>query len=214
MERYFLFNDKNTYCDWNLILTAKDITPPEPKTNYIELDGMSGSLDLSDALTGEITYKDRNISATFWTDYGTRKDRERIIRELTAFLHGKKVKIIEPDDSDHYFSGRAVVKSVTNSLAYAEISIECTCEPWRYCHEETIREILGNSQAVINNNGVKTLTPIFSVVGSVEIVYNGERFALNDGRYQIPDVKLHQGVNVIGVTGDGVVKVSYREAEL
>lgn len=214
MERYFIFNDKNTFLDWKLILTSKDITPPEPKTHYVELDGMNGSLDLSDALTGEITYKDRKISATFWTDYGSRKDRERIIREMTAFLHGKKVKIIEPDDSDHYFSGRAVVKSVTNSLAYAEISIEFTCDPWRYSHEETVREILGNSQAVINNNGVKTLSPIFTVNGSVEIAYNDERFALSDGRYQIPDIKLHQGVNVIGVTGDGAVEISYREADL
>ena len=63
MERHFIFDKYNTWADWDLIVTAKDITPPEPKTYYVELDGMSGSLDLSESLSNEICYEDRELKA-------------------------------------------------------------------------------------------------------------------------------------------------------
>ena len=218
MERYFILDKFNTWYDLHLILTAKTIPDAEPKTNYVQLDGMSGSLDLSESLTGETTYSDRTLSAKFWTDYGNRKDRETLIRKITAALHGKKIKIIEPDDPSHYFYGRVTIKSKTNNLAYAEFTIEAICDPWRYAIEETARRVVVNSETVtdvvINNNGVKTLNPVITVSGTVDIIYNGYRTALTDGSYKISDVKLRQGVNIIGVSGNGSVTFSYREANL
>ena len=218
MERYCIFNDKNTWTDWRMVLTSKDITPPEPKTNYVTLDGMSGSLDLSDALTGEITYQDRKITLSFWCCEGTRADRENLIREITAYLHGKKVKIIEPDSPNHYFFGRGKITARANNVAYAEISVEFTCEPWKYANDEITRTMWLNSDnitdMIVRNNGVRTLSPIISVTGDVEIVHNGETYTLTNGHYKIPSIKLVQGVNTLGVSGNGSVSISYREAEL
>ncbi len=218
MERYFILDKFNTWYDLHLIVVAKTILDAEPKTNYVKLDGMSGTLDLSESLTGEITYDDRTISATFWTDYGNRKDREALLRKITASLHGKKIKIIEPDDPNHYFYGRVKIKSKRNTLAYAEITIEAICEPWRYAIEETVRRVDVDTaevtNIVINNNGVKTLSPVITVTGSVDITYNGKRTSLTDGVYKISDIKLRQGANIIGVSGNGSATFSYREAEL
>ena len=218
MERYFILDKFNTWYDLRLILTAKTIADAEPKTNYVKLDGMSGTLDLSESLTGEITYDDRTITAKFWTDNGNRKDREALLRKITASLHGKKIKIIEPDDPNHYFYGRVKIKSKTNNLAYAEITIEAVCEPWRYAIEETVRRVDVNTAAVtdvvINNNGVKTLSPIITVIGSVDVTYNGKKTPLTDGAYKISDIKLRQGVNIISVSGNGSATFSYREADL
>ena len=218
MERYFILDKFNTWYDLRLIVTAKNIPDAEPKTNYVKLDGMSGSLDLSESLTGEVSYDDRTISATFWTDYGNRKDREALIRKIIASFHGKKIKIIEPDDPNHYFYGRVKIKSKKNTLAYAEFTIEAVCEPWRYAIEETVRRVDVNTSAitdvVINNNGVKTLSPVITVTGSVEITYGGYKTPLADGSYKITDIKLRQGVNIIGVSGTGSVSFTYREADL
>jgi hypothetical protein len=217
MERYFILDKFNTWYDLRLIVTAKTIPDAEPKTNYVTLDGMSGSLDLSEALTGEIAYNDRTISATFWTDNGNREDREALLRKITASLHGKKVKIIEPDDPDHYFYGRVKIKSKKNNLAYAEFTIDAVCEPWRYDIEETVRRVDATASitdVVINNHGVKTLSPLISVTGSIMLTYNGQSTLLTDGTYKISDIKLRQGVNVIGVSGSGTVIFAYREAEL
>ena len=218
MERYFILDKLNTWYDLRLIVTAKTIGDAEPKTNYVKLDGMSGSLDLSEALTGEITYNDRTITATFWTDYGNRRDREALLRKVTASLHGRKIKIVEPDDPNHYFNGRVKIKSKANKLAYAEFTIEATCEPWRYANEESVRRVDVNTSTVtdvvINNNGVKTLNPTVTVTGSVEITYNGAKTVLTDGTYKVADIRLRQGVNIIGVSGVGSVSFIYREADL
>lgn len=219
MERYFILDKFNTWYDWRLICTSKDVTPPEPKTNYVDIDGMSGSLDLSESLSGEITYKDRSISATFWTDEGTRTDREKLIRDITVALHGKKIKIIEPDDPTHYFYGRVTIKATKNILPYAEISIEATCDPWRYAIDESVRKVDVNdsyteTSVVINNDGVKTVCPIISVSGKVKIIYNGTSETLSTGTYQNADIKLRHGVNIIGVSGVGSVAFTYREADL
>lgn len=218
MERFFILDKFNTWYDWRLYLTSKDIPDAEPNTNYVQLDGVSGSLDLSESLTGEITYKDRTISATFWTDNGTRKDRERLLRNIVAALHGKKIKIVEPDDPDHYFYGRVTIKSKKNIIPYAEFTIEAICEPWRYALEDCSRIVEVNSaiatDVVIHNNGVKTVCPLITVIGSVSVAYEGAETELISGVYKISDLKLRQGVNVVSVSGTGSVTFTYKEADL
>lgn len=218
MERFFILDKFNTWYDWRLVLTGKDVTPPEPKTNYVEIDGMSGTLDLSESLTGEITYNDRTVSASFWTSEGSYKEREKLLRTIVNVLHGKKIKIIEPDNPDHYFYGRVIVKSLSNILPYAEFTIECICEPWRYALNDSVRRVEVDSQLVtdviIHNNGVKSLCPEITVTGSVDIIYNGIGTHLTGGSYKISDIRLSQGVNIIGVSGTGSVTFTYREADL
>lgn len=218
MERFFILDKLNTWYDWRSVLTAKDVTPPEPKTNLVELDGRSGTLDLSEALTGEITYKDRTITATFWTDAGTREEREKLLRDIRIQLHGKKIKIIEPDDPAHYFYGRVKIKSSKNTLVFAEFSLEATCEPWRYALEESIRTINSTKKAVIkaviNNAGAKTLSPVVSVKGTITLTYNGRTNTFKSGDYKISDFRLYHGVNIVDIFGDGSVTFTYREADL
>lgn len=217
MERYFILDKYNTFADWDLILTAKNITPPEAKTNYVSLDGMDGTLDLSEALTGEIAYKDRTVSATFWTCEGTRDERETKLKQIVRLLHGKKVKIIEPDDSTHYFYGRIKIGNVKNILPYTEFTLEAICEPWRYSIVDIVRKLTVSksiTDIVMSNNGVKTLTPIVDVTGSVNLTYDGNTVSLESGSYRVTDLKLRQGTNVVSVSGNGSVTFTYKEADL
>ena len=218
MERYFILDNYNTWYDWGLIITAKDISSPEPKTNYVNIDGASGSLDLSEALTGEVTYHDRILTASFWTDQGARMDREILLRDIKVALHGRKVKIIDPDDPEHYLTGRITISGVVNNLAYASFTITATCEPWRYSLEESQRTInldLTAKKLVIYNHGVKTLTPEIELTSGAYLEYDGKVVPLNDGTYRLTDFKLRRGVNVVKVSGSsGTITFKYREADL
>ena len=218
MERFFILGNKNTWYDWRLYLTSKDIPDAEPKTNYVNIDGMDGTLDLSESLTGEIKFNDRTITASFWTDNGNYKDRNALLRSIVSYLHGKKIKIIEPDDPDHYFNGRVQIKSKKNILPYAEFTLEAVCDPWRYAINESVRRVEVSSgsvtDVVINNNGVKTLCPTITITGAVNVIQNGVKTPLIAGTYKISDIKLYQGVNVIGVSGNGSATFTYTEADL
>lgn len=218
MERHFIFGNFNTWSDWGLILTGKEISLPTPKTNYVEIDGMSGSLDLSEALTGEPTYEDRTISASFCACEGSHREREALLSSIITALHGRKMKIIEPDDPNHYFYGRVTIKKVKNTITYAEFSVETKCDPWRYEHLETVQPIEVNSQkpvdVLIHNSGVKTLCPDITVSGQVTFTCNGVTSSATDGRYKVTTFKLYQGENIIQVSGKGTLTLTYRRAEL
>lgn len=214
--RFFVLDKYNTWYDWRLTLTAKDVTAPEAKTNYVSIDGMSGTLDLSEALTGDVLYNDRTVTASFWSSEGTFQERAALLKTVTAALHGKKVQIIEPDDPEHYFLGRIKIKGVEQDQVHIAFTIEATCEPWRYAVEETERrvDVNGDLDAVINNTGVKTLTPTLTVTGTVYVTFNGNTTKLTAGTWKITDLRLAQGVNVVKLTGWGSVTFTYREASL
>lgn len=216
MERFFIFDKYNTWYDWGLILTAKEVADAEPKTNLVDIDGMDGSLDLSEALMGEVAFSDRTVTATFWTDLGTKQERDSLLRDITAALHGRKVRIIEPDDPEHCLYGRVRITGKVNTLAYAELSIEATCEPWRYALQETERivPVSGVSDIVIRNEGRRTVCPVVKVTGTVQIIHDGITTSLTDGTYKLTDIRLRHGVNVVGVDGAGSVTFAYTEADL
>lgn len=214
--RYFILDKFNTFYDWRLTLTAKDVTAPEPKTNYVSIDGMHGTLDLSEALTGDVLYNDRTVTASFWSDAGTFQDRAALLKTITSSLHGKKVQIIEPDDPEHYYLGRIKIKGVVQDQVHIEFAIEATCEPWRYAVYETNRntDVRGELDMVIHNNGVKTLTPVLTVTGTVYITLGGSTTKLTAGTWKVTNLRLTQGVNIVKLSGWGAITFSYREADL
>lgn len=215
--RYFIFDKYNTWHDWRLTLTAKDVTPPEPKTNYVSLDGAHGSLDLTEALTGEVPYQDRTLTASFTTSEGSHADRLLLFRELCTALHGKKVDIVEPDDPDHYFRGRAVISGLDMDQVRMSFSVKATCEPWRYASEETARTVeLQNEtiDVVLWNAGAKTLCPYVDVEGEVALTFEGGSVVLESGSYRVTNIRLPHGGTVVRVTGSGTVIFTYREAML
>lgn len=217
MKRFILFDNYNTAYDWGLLLTAKAVSDPTPKTNYQTLDGVSGSLDLTEALTGDVAYNDRTLTASFSLSDGTVAEREEVLRQITATMHGKRVRIVEPDDEEHYLLGRVTITGKTNTLAYATLDIDVTCDPWRYAVNESERFVSvqgGRTDVVIHNAGVKPVTPVITVTGKVVITDNGASTELTDGVYKIADIRLKRGANVIGVSGAGTVTFTYREATL
>lgn len=217
MMRYFIFDKFNTWYDWRLTLSGKSIPDPEPKTNYINIDGADGSLDMSEVLTGKVTYSDRTVTASFRTSEGTHEERMRLLRQIKAALHGRKVKIIEPDDPQHYFFGRVKIKDPTADQVHLAFTVEATCEPWRYAVNETERIVQLSSDGVtmiLRNEGTKTLCPTIKIDGTVSITANGVATELSNGTYKITDIQLAPGINAVGLTGAGTVTFIYREAEL
>ena len=214
--RFFMFDQYNTWSDWRLTLTGKDVTDPEPKTNYVSLDGRDGDIDLTEALTGEVTYQARTVTASFWCSEGTPQERVALLNRIIATLHGKQVKVVEPDDPDHYFLGRVKIKGKKQDAVHIEFTTEARCDPWRYAINETERkvQVTGQTDVVLHNNGVKSLCPVLTVQGAVNLTLNGTTVELTTGSYKVAALRLMQGINVVSLSGEGSITFTYREASL
>lgn len=219
MERCFLFGPYNTWTDWGLILTQKgDLDPPEVMTNYAEIEGMNGSLDLSEALSGEPTYKNRTITASFCAFEGSYEERRRLMQTILSRIHGRKLEIVEPDDPEHYFYGRVKVKNIRHTVPLTEFSVECICEPWRYERLTTVQifPVSGETpvEIRISNDGRKTVCPEITVTGQVTFTCCGVTSSATDGTYRVSTFKLYQGENSIWISGSGTLQLTYRKADL
>lgn len=210
------FGEYNTWENWHLITKKLEIDPPEPKTNYIDLGGVSGTIDLTEALSERPVFKDRKLTATFWTRQGTRQERESLLQQVVEAIHGRRLKMLVPDYPGGYFLGRITVKGIVRQNSYTEFSVEAVCDPWRYAMEETVTTytVDGDTEETIHNSGVAVLCPDITVTGTVTFTCNGVTTTASDGAYKIATFKLSEGENVIGLSGSGTLTLKYREATL
>lgn len=132
---YVIFTDLttnkqlNSFYDYNLILSKQDIGLPPVKSSYIDIEGMNGSLDMSEVF-GEVLFKNRTLTFTFnivsdiygWDELRT---------QIASDLHGKRLKIETYSDSDYYYIGRCTIDKYTSSKKLGTIVIKCTCEPYK-----------------------------------------------------------------------------------
>lgn len=210
--------DYHTGTDWQLTLTAKTLDPPEPKTNYVSVDGRDGDLDISEALTGEIRYQNRNATFDFVMTEGTHADRERLLTEILSAVHGRTLQIVLPDDVDHYLVGRCMVKNVQNSMAYGTFTIEANCEPWKYRIIPTVRSTPVTAERIefpCVNAERRTVIPTFTVTGgTVNIEFGTVKVSLAAGTYQVPEIKFKTGTNLLTLYGTGSIEITWREAIL
>jgi hypothetical protein len=126
------FGDCHTWEDWKLLLTSCEIGLPEVRTNTVEIPGMDGNLDLSEALTGNIVYGNRTLKFGFRAVEALSGGWADMLSTVMAAIHGKKLKIIVDGDTEWYYHGRCQITSFSQKNTVGEIEIECDCEPYKH----------------------------------------------------------------------------------
>lgn len=126
-------NKKNTWDDWHLVPKSRPVVnPPKVKTNYVDIPGSNGSLDLTEAITSEPVYEDRTGNWTFivvngYGDWVTRQS------DIINFLHGKRMKVVLEDDPDYYYEGRLTLETWTsnNDGTWSDVTIGYVLDPYK-----------------------------------------------------------------------------------
>lgn len=125
------FGAKHSWRDFGLYLVDKNIAYPQPKTQYVQVGGRSGSLDLSLALTGFVQYEDREMEFTFAAK-ADRKEQADIMNNISNYLHGQKMAIVDDVEQDYYYLGRCEIIDRTFFRSVLQIKIKAVCEPYKY----------------------------------------------------------------------------------
>lgn len=131
MYHSITFGDKNTYDDWHLIPSTRPVfNPPSVNTNIVQIPGTNGVLDLSEYLTGYITYGNRTGSLEFIVENG-HEQWSKIYSKVMNYLHGKKLKAVLEDDSSYYYEGRFSVNQWKSDQYYSTITIDYNVYPYK-----------------------------------------------------------------------------------
>lgn len=209
-----LFGTKHTYDDFNLICTEKNIGLPQPKTSSVDVEGADGVLDTSEVLTGEIRFKNRKLEFSF-TLLDKYEDYEDKITEISNYLHGRKLRIILDDDTEHYYIGRCSIDQWASDKRIGRIVVTCDCEPYKYDVIETVVNASVNGVKTVRIHGKRrTVNPIVKCSTSMEMSVNGETVSLKTGDNEIIDFFIREGENVITFTGNGNVTLSFTGGDL
>lgn len=206
------FGDIHSYYDLNLVLSKVEIPPARAKSNFVDIPGGDGSVDLTEAL-GEVKYKDRECTFTF-TAFPD-DDFEEKKREVSNILNGKRCKIVVDKDPDYYWQGRCFVNKYKSDRLAHTIVIQATVSPYKLYHDMT-KVIVQAGESVVKklNNARKTAIPTITNDEEATIVFGENTITLEPGTHRNPNIALVEGENVVHVTSSANVQFVWQEGDL
>ena len=213
-------NGKHTWYYYGLYVTnTAPIAPPEVRTQYIELPGRNGNLDLTDALTGRPVYGDREITL----ELGGKKPAHEwpgFFSRFLADVHGKKVKIIFDNDPHCYYVGRAIVNGAyERGNEIATFTVTVTAEPYKYSEFDTLPPVTATAAGISQRiEGSDYLTvPEFTVTGGpVTLKIGDSSYTLPVGTSKNYEIVIDNDTYKYTYTGTGTetVQIKYKRGWL
>lgn len=113
-----------------------DIPAAEVRTDFIEIPGAHGSIDMTEALTGFPLYDNRKGTFRY-----TVLDRAEWLGRYNGaknLLHGRECQITLDDEPGGYYHGRVYVDKLKSSKTTGTIEITATLDPFWYAKETTM----------------------------------------------------------------------------
>ena len=120
----------HSYRDLGLFPKSKmTVQPPEVRETYIDIAGRDGELDLSEVLTGNPSYGNRD--AKFEFTVVDRKLWDSVYTRLMNEIHGRKMYVVIEEDSNYYYTGRLKVNSFKSKKNTATIVVDGYLDPYK-----------------------------------------------------------------------------------
>lgn len=194
---------KHSYIDFGVILTEQNIGLPSPKTYSVSIEGMGGSLDLSECF-GEMKYENRTLKFTFESIKKITDWQAKMVR-IASFLHGQKMKIKTWSDPNFYYVGRCQIDEYNSNQRLGKIVISCNCEPFKYKKNITIFNLTEGTNTVNNSR----MTVYADLINESEITINSKVYSAGT---HLRAIKLTSGLNTLNSSGNATL--NFQEGEI
>lgn len=208
------FGSQWAHADFGLIVAPYAIPQPEPQTNYVDIPGRDGALDLTEAF-GTVRYMDRGIPLILYV----RPPLDSTVSTFAAAVHGKRMHVIFGRDPTYYYDARMTITEVEKADGYSTIALSCRARPYKLKNlETTVSQSVTGSATVTLSNGRMPVVPSVTVTSEMALAYTlrGQAYTITlaTGTHTIPSLVLQEGDTVITVTGTGSITFAYREGAL
>lgn len=226
------FDGMHTYRDFSLKLKNIDIEFPDAKYVYVDIPGMDGELDLTEAQNGGVVYGTRLLSFTFDAKNCKYTNWVGLISRIARCVEGKKKKITLDIDKGYYYTGRCHVSTKKSNEVNAEIVIECKCDPFKLASQSSdekwvwdtfsfIDGVIRNTASIrisspTNWQNVKVIgwmhneTIVINASSSMQVKHGDNAFDLLPGDNIMYGITIKEGENILAFKGNGIVKIIHR----
>lgn len=208
------FGTKWAHADYGQIVAPYAIPVPEPQTNFVEIPGRDGALDLSEAF-GTVRYADRIIPLTLYA----RAPFDTLISAFAADVHGRRMNVIFDRDPTFYYDARVTLEDVERHAGYCELSLKCRAKPYKLEHFETAITVLPTGSATVTlTNTRMPVVPTIAVSAEMTLVFAiagvSYSISLAAGSHVMPSLVLMEGDTEVEITGSGSITFTYRKGAL
>lgn len=203
--------------DCDLVMSEKIIGSPSVKLKTIALPDRDGDLDYTEALRGVPSYGTRPLRFTF--EYlNDPDDWTALFTGIRNFLHGRRMKIVEPDDPLYYYMGRCEVGEPEGTVV-KKFVVEVTADTWKYKYggETVVSKTASSGQTISISNDFRPVVPTIQTNKAVSFTFGGKTYSLSgSGTFKLPQIILKYGTNLFQLTSGTSVtmKFTYQEGAI
>lgn len=198
-----------------VLLDGYTLEPPEPKTYTVDIPGGNGVIDLTEALTGDVAYKNRKQEFTFAIiDV---KNFEKVKTEVSNFLHGRAFDYTMTMDPGYTYHGRFSVDSYSHE-AYANglvgrFKIKVDADPYKLKEHCAYRLNATGGKLYRFESGRRPVHPVIESDVVTTISFNGKEEIVPAGTYRLNNVIFKDGYNELYVNSKVLEYVRWDELE-
>lgn len=196
------------------LLDGYTLSPPEPKTYTVDIPGGDGVIDLTQSLTGDVAYKNRQQTFPFMV---VNPDSfERVKTDVSNFLHGKEFDYQITMDPGYTYHGRFTVNEYSHALyAYPGLvgtfTISVDAEPYKLKGHMTYRLNATGGKMFRLESGRKPVHPVVECTQPCKVRWGNVLTQVPAGTYRLNDVLFTQGYNEIYINSWTFYNITWGE---
>lgn len=199
-----------------VLLDGYTLSPPEPKTYTVDIPGGDGVIDLTQSLTGDVAYNNREQEFNFAVL--NPQDFEQVKTKVSNFLHGKEFDYQITMDPDYTYHGRFTVTDYAHSkYAYPGIvgmfTVSVSAEPYKLKKKMSYSLNATGGKMFRLESGRKPVHPVIECTQPCKVRWNDKVVQVPAGTYRLNDVLFTEGFNEIYINSFEFFNITWAEVD-
>lgn len=196
------------------LLDGYTLSPPEPKIYTVDIPGGDGVIDLTQSLTGDVTYENRQQEFSFMV---VNPDSfERVKTDVSNFLHGKSFDYQMTMDPGYTYHGRFTVTEYSHTLySYPGLvgifSIKIDADPYKSKGLQTYHLNPTGGMMFRFESGRKPVHPVIKCTQPCRVHWKDVVTVVPVGTHSLNDVIFTQGFNEIYINSHELFNTSWAD---
>ena len=196
------------------LLDGYTLSPPEPKTYTVDIPGGDGVIDLTQSLTGDVAYKNRQQTFPFMV---VNPDSfERVKTDVSNFLHGKEFDYQITMDPGYTYHGRFTVTEYSHALyAYPGLvgtfMVSVDADPYKLKGRMTYQLNATGGKMFRLESGRKPVHPVIECTQPCRVRWKDVVTIVPVGTYRLNDVLFTDGFNEIYINSRELFNTSWAD---